>query len=125
MPQKSAHHAALDRGACGSRALPPLLQQQRASVSAHAGEARLHLHGLDCDICAIQWILDQHTAHHGAQVSAKSEYPVKNTTLLFEFRLCRSVKQHEKELAASIMAACLSVGMVIGSLVSMAFVQML
>ncbi|TDG44847.1 hypothetical protein AWZ03_008744 [Drosophila navojoa] len=37
----------------------------------------------------------------------------------------RSVKQHEKELAASIMAACLSVGMVIGSLVSLAFVQML
>ncbi|KAH8361021.1 hypothetical protein KR093_011757 [Drosophila rubida] len=37
----------------------------------------------------------------------------------------RSVKQHEKELASSIMAASLSVGMAIGSLLSLAFVQML
>ncbi|EDW75492.1 uncharacterized protein Dwil_GK23885 [Drosophila willistoni] len=37
----------------------------------------------------------------------------------------RSVKQHEKELASSIMAAALSVGMAFGSLLSLAFVQML
>lgn len=37
----------------------------------------------------------------------------------------RSVKQHEKELASSIMAASLSVGMVAGSILSLAFVQML
>ncbi|XP_030384134.1 equilibrative nucleoside transporter 2 [Scaptodrosophila lebanonensis] len=37
----------------------------------------------------------------------------------------RRVKQHEKELASSIMAASLSCGMVLGSLLSMAFVQML
>ncbi|XP_030555582.1 equilibrative nucleoside transporter 2 [Drosophila novamexicana] len=37
----------------------------------------------------------------------------------------RSVDQHEKELAASIMAASLSVGMAVGLLLSLAFVQML
>jgi len=37
----------------------------------------------------------------------------------------RSVKQHEKELASSIMAASLSVGMAAGSMLSLAFVQML
>lgn len=37
----------------------------------------------------------------------------------------RSVKQHEKQLASSIMAASLSVGMAAGSLLSLAFVQML
>ncbi|SPP79692.1 equilibrative nucleoside transporter 3 [Drosophila guanche] len=37
----------------------------------------------------------------------------------------RSVKQHEKELASSIMAAALSVGMAVGSLLSLCFVQML
>ncbi|XP_017131906.1 equilibrative nucleoside transporter 2 [Drosophila elegans] len=37
----------------------------------------------------------------------------------------RSVKQHEKELASSIMAAALSCGMAVGSLLSLVFVQML
>ncbi|KAH8402958.1 hypothetical protein KR222_001078 [Zaprionus bogoriensis] len=37
----------------------------------------------------------------------------------------RAVKQHEKEVASSIMAASLSVGMAAGSLLSLAFVQML
>lgn len=37
----------------------------------------------------------------------------------------RSVMQHEKEMASSIMVASLSLGLAIGSLLSMAFVQML
>ncbi|XP_017470402.1 PREDICTED: equilibrative nucleoside transporter 1 isoform X2 [Rhagoletis zephyria] len=37
----------------------------------------------------------------------------------------RSVMQHEKEMASSIMAASLSLGLAAGSLLSMAFVQML
>ncbi|XP_017086884.2 equilibrative nucleoside transporter 1 [Drosophila bipectinata] len=37
----------------------------------------------------------------------------------------RSVKQHEKELASSIMAAALSCGMAVGSFLSLVFVQML
>ncbi|KAH8413066.1 hypothetical protein KR009_007778 [Drosophila setifemur] len=37
----------------------------------------------------------------------------------------RSVKKHEKELASSIMAAALSCGMAVGSLLSLMFVQML
>nr|XP_016944869.1 equilibrative nucleoside transporter 3 [Drosophila suzukii] len=37
----------------------------------------------------------------------------------------KSVKKHEKELASSIMAAALSCGMAVGSLLSLVFVQML
>lgn len=37
----------------------------------------------------------------------------------------RCVMQHEKEMASSIMAACLSMGLALGSMITMLFVQML
>ncbi|XP_060648233.1 equilibrative nucleoside transporter 1 [Drosophila nasuta] len=82
------------------------------------------------------FLLSNSSEHHFLPILVQHDYTF--ITMIIVFALSngyltnillimapRSVEQHEKELASSIMAASLSVGMAIGSVLSLAFVQML
>ena len=59
-----------------------------------------------------KWILEHYNIRHSKLID-------------FIFPISRCVMQHEKEMASSIMAASLSLGLAMGSMLSMIFVQML